>query len=77
MTRSQRTLKTAVEFSGPGIHSGEDVHVRILPAPPEHGIVFTRTDIPDSLPIPASIAYHSARDLRTRVERQEAEVNTI
>lgn len=77
MTRPQRTLKTAVEFSGPGIHSGEDVHVRILPAPPEHGIVFNRTDIPDSLPIPATIAYHSARDLRTRVERQEAEVNTI
>jgi len=77
MTRPQRTLKTAIEYSGPGLHSGEDVHVRILPASPENGIVFTRTDLPDSLPIPASIAYHSARDRRTRLERQEAEVNTI
>jgi UDP-3-O-[3-hydroxymyristoyl] N-acetylglucosamine deacetylase/3-hydroxyacyl-[acyl-carrier-protein] dehydratase len=77
MTRSQRTLKTAIEFSGPGLHSGEDVKVRILPASAETGIVFTRTDLPDSLPIPASIAHHSARDRRTRLEREEAEVNTI
>ena len=75
--RQQRTLKTAIEYSGPGLHSGEDVKVRILPASPETGVVFTRTDLPDSLPIPANIAYHSARDRRTRLEREEAEVNTI
>ena len=77
MTRPQRTLKTAVEFHGKGLHSGEDVHVRVLPASPESGVVFTRTDLPDSLPIPADIAYHATGELRTQLEREEAQVNTI
>ena len=77
MIRPQRTLKTAVEFSGKGLHSGEEVHVRVLPASPETGVVFTRTDLLESLPIPADIAYHSTGELRTQLERQEAEVNTI
>ncbi|MDF1800291.1 MAG: UDP-3-O-acyl-N-acetylglucosamine deacetylase [Planctomycetota bacterium] len=77
MNRPQRTLKTAVEFSGKGLHSGEEVHVRVLPASPETGVVFTRSDLPDSLPIPASIAYQSTGELRTQLERQEAEVNTV
>ena len=33
MTRMQRTLRSAVEFSGLGLHSGERVQVRALPPP--------------------------------------------
>ena len=55
MVRAQRTLRTAVEFSGRGLHSGESVHVRVLPAPQDTGVEFLRTDLADSLPVPARI----------------------
>jgi UDP-3-O-[3-hydroxymyristoyl] N-acetylglucosamine deacetylase/3-hydroxyacyl-[acyl-carrier-protein] dehydratase len=75
--RAQRTLRTAVEFSGPGLHSGEVVQVRILPAPPDTGIEFIRTDIPDAPAIPANITYHSSKERRTRLQRGQAEVDTV
>jgi len=77
MTRKQRTLRTVAEFSGVGLHSGETVRARILPAPVDHGVDFIRTDLPDALPIPAKIAYHSAKERRTRLERGGATVDTV
>ena len=48
MTAKQRTLRTAVEFSGVGLHSGETVQVRLLPAGPGTGIEFVRADLQDA-----------------------------
>jgi UDP-3-O-[3-hydroxymyristoyl] N-acetylglucosamine deacetylase/3-hydroxyacyl-[acyl-carrier-protein] dehydratase len=73
----QRTLRSAVEFSGVGLHSGARVNARVLPAPQGTGIEFVRTDIPDSAPIPARIAYREAVDRRTRLKRGNAEVETV
>lgn len=42
---SQTTLRRAVETSGVGLHHGAPVRLRILPAPPNTGIVFIRTDL--------------------------------
>lgn len=77
MSRMQRTLRSAVEFSGVGLHSGVRVHARALPAPQGTGVEFVRTDIPDSAPIPARIAYREAVDRRTRLKRGNAEVETV
>ncbi|MFT5688814.1 MAG: UDP-3-O-[3-hydroxymyristoyl] N-acetylglucosamine deacetylase, partial [Planctomycetota bacterium] len=77
MIRPQRTLRTAVELSGRGLHSGEVVHVRILPAPQGTGIEFVRTDIQDAPPIPAHIRYQTTKDRRTRLERGSAYVDTV
>ena len=77
MIRQQRTLRTAVEFSGRGLHSGEEVDVRVLPAPQGTGIEFFRTDMDDSPGIPAHISCHSAMDRRTRLQRGTAEVDTV
>jgi UDP-3-O-[3-hydroxymyristoyl] N-acetylglucosamine deacetylase/3-hydroxyacyl-[acyl-carrier-protein] dehydratase len=77
MTRKQRTLRTVAEFSGVGLHSGEMVRARILPAPVDHGVEFVRTDLPDAPPIPAKIAYHTAKERRTRLQRGNAEVDTV
>ena len=77
MTRSQRTLKTAVEFSGIGLHSGQEVHARVLPAPQGNGVEFVRTDVPDAPPIPARIAYQIAGDRRQRLQRGPASVETV
>ncbi|QDU68886.1 UDP-3-O-acyl-N-acetylglucosamine deacetylase [Engelhardtia mirabilis] len=75
--RLQRTLKTAVEFSGIGLHSGERIDARVLPAPPGTGVEFIRTDLSDAPPIPAHIAYRSPKERRTRLQRGSAQVDTV
>ncbi len=42
---SQTTICRPVETSGIGLHHGAPVNLRILPAPPNTGIVFIRTDL--------------------------------
>lgn len=46
MAYRQRTLAGPVQFSGPGVHSGKQVHLKIRPAPPNSGIRFRRVDLP-------------------------------
>lgn len=41
----QSTLKSAVTFSGPGLHSGANVSMVVRPASADYGIWFRRTDI--------------------------------
>jgi UDP-3-O-[3-hydroxymyristoyl] N-acetylglucosamine deacetylase len=41
----EQTIRSAVECSGIGLHSGAPVNLRILPAPSGEGIVFRRTDL--------------------------------
>lgn len=41
----EQTLKTAVEFSGVGLHTGEHATMRVLPAAAGKGIVFRRVDL--------------------------------
>ena len=45
MFRCQRTLQERVEFEGVGLHTGYPVRLAILPAPPDTGIRFRRTDL--------------------------------
>jgi UDP-3-O-[3-hydroxymyristoyl] N-acetylglucosamine deacetylase/3-hydroxyacyl-[acyl-carrier-protein] dehydratase len=75
--RAQRTLGTPVEFAGRGLHSGEQVQVRVLPAREDTGVEFVRTDLPDALAIPAHIRYYSNQDRRTHLERGGHGVDTI
>jgi UDP-3-O-[3-hydroxymyristoyl] N-acetylglucosamine deacetylase len=49
----QRTLKSAIECVGVGLHSGRKVRLALLPADPDTGIVFRRSDLPGSPGIPA------------------------
>ena len=77
MTRRQHTLRTPVEFSGVGLHSGEEVRVRVAPAPPSSGIEFVRTDLEDAPSVPASIDHQSPKDRRTRLVRDRVEVETV
>src|SRR5438876_1848216 len=51
----QQTLRTPVEFSGIGLHTGEHATVRILPAPADKGIVFRRVDL-DNFELLADVA---------------------
>src|SRR5881409_1537944 len=50
----QTTLGSAVETDGVGLHTAVPVHVRLLPAPPDTGYVFRRTDL-GGFEIPATV----------------------
>ena len=53
LTGSQRTLKTAIDCVGVGLHSGTKSRLTLSPAAPGSGIVFRRADLPLSPAIPA------------------------
>ena len=51
--RYQRTLAAAAEVRGVGFITGSRVRARLLPAPPDTGVVFRRVDLPGGPAIPA------------------------
>ncbi len=80
MSERQHTVAKDVFMNGCGIHSGEPVSIRVLPAPPDTGIVFVRTDLPHRPAIPVKSAQvvdvgKSVR--RTTLSCNGAEVQTV
>ena len=62
--RKQRTIRNSFEVEGVGLHEGEKVRVFVRPGRPDSGVLFIRTDEPDSDPIPAH--YRSVVDAHRR-----------
>jgi UDP-3-O-[3-hydroxymyristoyl] N-acetylglucosamine deacetylase len=54
IVKNQSTLKQEVTFHGKALFTGLDVVVKLVPAPPNTGIVFRRTDLPGFPEIPAN-----------------------
>jgi UDP-3-O-[3-hydroxymyristoyl] N-acetylglucosamine deacetylase len=50
----QRTIKSLTRSVGVGVHSGQKVELTLRPAPPDHGIVFRRIDLPVAVDIPVN-----------------------
>ena len=50
----ERTLAARVVYDGIGLHSGQPVHMELAPAPPGTGILFSRSDLPEALPVAAA-----------------------
>ena len=42
---TQKTVKNNISLKGIGIHTGKEVHLNVLPANPNTGIVFIRKDL--------------------------------
>jgi UDP-3-O-[3-hydroxymyristoyl] N-acetylglucosamine deacetylase/3-hydroxyacyl-[acyl-carrier-protein] dehydratase len=70
----QRTLAREATLKGIGFFSGTDVSIRLVPAEPNHGIVFIRSDLPGSAPIPASIRCRVPEPRRTVLQVGDARV---
>jgi UDP-3-O-[3-hydroxymyristoyl] N-acetylglucosamine deacetylase / 3-hydroxyacyl-[acyl-carrier-protein] dehydratase len=51
----QQTIRSEATLDGVGLHSGEQVRLRVLPAEPNRGIVFRRVDLDPPLEVPADI----------------------
>lgn len=75
--QEQITLASTATYTGIGLHSGRDVHMRLLPAPAGTGIVFVRTDL-DGRPTIRATADHVTSTLRaTTLEEHGARVFTV
>ena len=51
----QHTLNSTYSFSGKGLHTGKPVTMQLLPAPPDYGIVFQRTDLGSGVEVHARV----------------------
>lgn len=72
----QRALSREVVLRGVGLHTGADVTVRIAPAPPDHGIIFVRTD-GAVVEIPALGRFLSGSAYATTLARGHVSVSTV
>lgn len=76
----QRTLAGPVTVAGRGLLLGKEAMVTIVPAPPNHGIVFERTDLDPlkgPVQIPAHVRHVVSRARRTTLKLGNASVETV
>ena len=73
----QRTLKTSVETTGIGLHSGKKVKIVLRPAAINTGLVFRRVDLTPLVEIKVTPKIVGESVLCTRLEQDDVHVSTI
>ena len=66
----QKTIKHEILFKGVGLHNGKKVNMKLVPAAPNHGIVFKRTDLKTKNLIPAVFNNVSKAVLCTNIQNE-------
>ena len=75
---NQKTVKNIINFSGIGLHSGEEVNLSIKPAVPNAGIIFKRVDLNTNNLIYPSFENVTSTSLNTTISNEwGAQVSTI
>ncbi len=77
MRTNQHTIKWKTQYSGVGLHTGTKSIITFLPAAPNSGIRFIRTDLPDNPEVPALIDYVVDISRRTTLQSGDAVVHTV
>ncbi|MCC7147285.1 MAG: UDP-3-O-[3-hydroxymyristoyl] N-acetylglucosamine deacetylase [Phycisphaeraceae bacterium] len=75
MQEVQRSIAKPVSLAGRGLFTGQPAQVVFRPAPPNHGIVFIRTDMGRTA-IPALVRHVVKRPRRTALKVGQASVET-
>ncbi|MEO7991360.1 MAG: bifunctional UDP-3-O-[3-hydroxymyristoyl] N-acetylglucosamine deacetylase/3-hydroxyacyl-ACP dehydratase [Chryseolinea sp.] len=73
----QQTIQKSVTLSGVGLHTGVQTNMTFVPAKPNHGIKFQRTDLPGSPIIDADCDNVVDVSRGTTIEQSGARVSTI
>jgi len=73
----QQTLRQSVSYSGTGLHSGNRVTMTLLPAPPNSGLRFRRTDLDGKPEIEARIENVSQTNRSTTIAKGNAKIQTV
>lgn len=75
--RKQRTLAKEISYSGIGIHTGSEVHIRLVPMQEHTGVVFQRIDLPDRPIIPARLPNVCDTSRSTTIGVGSAKIHTV
>jgi len=75
--RKQKTIKGTVRLNGVGLHTGEEVNVRIRGAKANSGIVFSRVDLPGNPEIKICHENISSKMRRTCLEHEGVTIETF
>ena len=73
----QRTVAAQAVIAGKGLMLGREATLTILPAPPDHGIVFERTDLDRPVVIPALVTNVVPNPRRTTLKAGEVSIETV
>ena len=77
MSDNQKTLNSSIEFTGVGLHTGEDVHMVIEPAKINHGVKFQRIDLENQPILPADINLVTDTQRSTTLEKDNVKIVTV
>ncbi|MBI4081711.1 MAG: UDP-3-O-[3-hydroxymyristoyl] N-acetylglucosamine deacetylase [Candidatus Lambdaproteobacteria bacterium] len=73
----QTTLRNPCHIRGIGLHSGTEASLTLLPAPPNHGVVFRVVGKSGTIEIPARMEHVTRTQLSTCLGLGETEVCTV
>ena len=73
----QCTISKSVGLSGIGLHTGQQVNIKFIPAKEDQGIEFVRTDLDGKPRIKAHMSNLIERPRRTSIGIQNVEIHTI
>ncbi len=73
----QQTIKNSIDYTGTGLHTANRVQLRFCPGLPNSGVVFSRTDMPNSPCIPARVEYVDNTHRGVSLKNDLCEVKTV
>ncbi|HUV39745.1 MAG TPA: UDP-3-O-acyl-N-acetylglucosamine deacetylase [Planctomycetota bacterium] len=73
----QTTIARPVEINGVGLFSGRPVSVKLIPADPDTGVTFIRTDLPGSPEVPVHCESLGEYERRTTLQSGELIIQTV
>jgi len=76
MIKYQRTLRREIRLEGIGLHTGYPVHLRLVPAPEDTGVVFRRTDL-KGFEIEATRAHVAKVSYATTLMKKGVMISTV
>jgi UDP-3-O-[3-hydroxymyristoyl] N-acetylglucosamine deacetylase / 3-hydroxyacyl-[acyl-carrier-protein] dehydratase len=71
------TIQDSIEFSGIGLHTGQNIHLKLIPGDTSHGIRFKRTDLPTPIIISADSNHVIDGSRSTTIGNTEVKVSTV
>ena len=74
---AQRTLSNSIKAFGIGLHSGEPITLKLLPAPPDTGIIFRRIDLDPVVEIKARAENVGDTTMSTSLTWKDVKISTV
>ncbi|MGB2085887.1 MAG: bifunctional UDP-3-O-[3-hydroxymyristoyl] N-acetylglucosamine deacetylase/3-hydroxyacyl-ACP dehydratase [Flavobacteriaceae bacterium] len=76
MSNLQTTINKEVSLTGVGLHTGQDVTLKFVPAPPNSGYRFIRNDLEGNPEIEADVQYVIDTQRGTNLEKNGVKIHT-